>query len=1025
MAGIVHSITLCLVAFSLSAQSPRRRLPVQASAPPPTFLGTEVREHAQGLEVVSVLPGSAAEKGGVKAGDLITHCMGSPVSDPRVLIRFFAMSRLQNSPLKLEILRQGQSLTLHVTPQEGAPSGQVSAQDMLTPKAPPKSWEGFNVLHYAALDKTTRQIFFWGAYDPRYATGAIDYESLLREALQSPNPSFSLEPTEAGRAAGQALDRQIAADAARMGQDEAFSAQFSQRLVRILSTDLAQHADGKRFSRQCGDAFGISAQEAMDLIDPARGQAARGMNGYMLLMAKALRNLKYEAVANAIETQVAGDVWGSIDRLGIGQAARATKAAYDAGRLTQSQATAQLTAEVWAALLIQSGLNSGEINGQRQRLGDAAFVSFATQRFTEHLGDKVMHRLFHGLVLGQATLQRIYPNLGNVGLQTLCSDGLQPNSHLARVFFEADVALKDILASGDLAVKIPGHVSQAQFMHDDGLQKGYSTQNGGVRGRTWLQPDAVAMQVSPDGQLIRFGASKLKIQCRGLDFKDSPPQAVQASLDAYGKKLTGNFEAYAREVPQLHALREGAKILALARWLRAQNLNDLQGVSWKPKLDTQPAIPASAPVGYVQATFLMEGQRLLLQPASIGGVDFSPKVGEGWVQSQADSKVIPSALGQLQASAALAEKAADAAIAGDLESARALAQQSADAMTGRLDIPVPPASLPDVPPMVMAQSSQGLLNRLNQNLEQLSGPNADQAKRETEAIKSQAYTLGQNPGAAPKVLAKLQAPGPLPVEPMPVLLKPKPLVTVNAPTTAGNSEALLPMTPEERALLLKETTALRQELCRIRTQFKRLDKNLQMDQKQRQDWEGEIDQAQQRAFERLKDVLFDQSAGELSYKWNQAIGKGQRSAEERARLAKGVQVLKSLQLAKSYNDFADWASLESVDIEYVRKGLKQAFDAMDGEERLRKLLSRVFKVKIAKRIEAHYKGAEYIVETAFDLASEGFAWARLRDLDRQSEGFLKAVKALSNRQNQVLAGIHEREQKLGLPKGATQDGCEP
>mgnify|MGYP001764874811 CR=1 FL=1 len=39
-------------------------------------------------------------------------------------------------------------------------------------------------------------------------------------------------------------------------------------------------------------------------------------------------------------------------------------------------------------------------------------------------------------------------------------------------------------------------------------------------------------------------------------------------------------------------------------------------------------------------------------------------------------------------------------------------------------------------------------------------------------------------------------------------------------------------------------------------------------------------------------------------------------------------------------------------------------------------------------------------------------------------GPLKAVKAMGDRQAQVLAAIHAREQKLGLPPGATREPCE-
>jgi hypothetical protein len=232
------------------------------------------------------------------------------------------------------------------------------------------------------------------------------------------------------------------------------------------------------------------------------------------------------------------------------------------------------------------------------------------------------------------------------------------------------------------------------------------------------------------------------------------------------------------------------------------------------------------------------------------------------------------------------------------------------------------------------------------------------------------------------------------------------------------------LSPEDRRRLLEETTALRNELCRIRGQFQKLNANIQADQAQRKTWEDEVEGAYGRAWDRLtKDIMVDAFAGVLLDRWNKVVGKGLRGAEERAKLAKAAQVLKTMQLARNYQDFADWASLESVDAAYVREGLTQVFDQVEGEEVTRQMLMRWLKRPIPKGTMDYYGAAKNVVDTAFDLTAEGFAWARLRQMDRNSEGFLKAVKALAHRQTQVLEGIHAREKELGLPPGATRDGC--
>jgi len=1013
---------LVLLPGGVELRAQRRRGGVGVETPQGRpAIGLQLKEEDGRVKVVGVVPGSPAAGAGILPGDVILDVSGGAVPSVVALQRWVAIASARGMKVNLRLDRGGQVLTIPVAPAMLAVPG-VPGSPSLVPSAPalvvaPVPGQGFNVLRYAAPDPRTGEVVLWGDYDPAYPTGPIPYEALLAEALRNPSPSFSLEPTSAGRAAGRELDQRIAADAQRLARDAGYVQTYAQRLMQLLGVELAQRPDGQRFASRCGATLGLSPAEAMDVLQPARGQKARGEAGYMALMAKALRHLGTPGTSEALTRMMGGDPWGAMDLLGVGTEARRVQGEVQAGRLPKEQGSLRLQGLVWGAFLVNGGMNAAQVEQERNRRGPAAFLPWAQERFTTWMAEKVGAGMFHGLVLGEEAIHRLYPGLPSLQLEPICLNGLDPKSALAQVFLRADVAMKTILALPDLANRVPGHRSQAEYHQAFLAQRGKGGAGGGLRARTWLQPGAVELRVDPQGALVRFGEARVGIRSQMLEDTGHFGSLQQEGLNAYAAEVSSRYEAYARVEPELHRLREAAKVLALARWVRTR------GMVLRSSFESAEITLGMVPKGFVQATFLMEGDRLFLQPAAVGGVDFSPQQGEAWVQARPEASVVPSALGQLQASAALAGQAADRALAGDLTGARELAQRSADAMTGKLqgeglpNLPMPTA----VEAFPMAQASTGLLGRVQgatARLQQAAAgtPEAEAARAELQGLHIQSQRLVASPRTAPQVVALLRAPGPLPLTPAPVVANPTPPAAVVATDKT--------LSAEDRRRLLEETTALRQELCRIRGQFQKLNANIQADQGQRTAWEEEVEGAYQRAWERLtKDIMVDGFSGVLLDRWNKVVGKGLRTPAERAKLAKATQLLKTMELANSYKDFAEWASLESVDAKYVREGLTQIFDLADGEEVTRKMLVRWLGRPIPKGVTGYYDAAKNVVDTAFDLTAEGFAWARLRQLDRNSEGFLKAVKALAGRQTKVLEGIHAREKKLGLPEGATRDGC--
>lgn len=99
---------------------PRARLGVQVQP-----MTEELREHMgaprdRGILVARVAPGSAAEKAGLRVGDVVLSSDGEPVREPHDLV-FAVASAPAGSQLVLELLREGKKQRVTAAP-EGEPA---------------------------------------------------------------------------------------------------------------------------------------------------------------------------------------------------------------------------------------------------------------------------------------------------------------------------------------------------------------------------------------------------------------------------------------------------------------------------------------------------------------------------------------------------------------------------------------------------------------------------------------------------------------------------------------------------------------------------------------------------------------------------------------------------------------------------------------------------------------------------------------------------------------------------------------
>ncbi|MEO5702763.1 MAG: DegQ family serine endoprotease [Gammaproteobacteria bacterium] len=86
------------------------------------------RQGLQGAVVTQVVPGSAADKAGLKAGDVITAANGQPVRDSGVLRNSVGLSPV-GKRVKLDVVRDGRPQTVELQVTAGASNQQHADQD--------------------------------------------------------------------------------------------------------------------------------------------------------------------------------------------------------------------------------------------------------------------------------------------------------------------------------------------------------------------------------------------------------------------------------------------------------------------------------------------------------------------------------------------------------------------------------------------------------------------------------------------------------------------------------------------------------------------------------------------------------------------------------------------------------------------------------------------------------------------------------------------------------------------------------
>jgi hypothetical protein len=1041
----------------------------------------------QQVEVVAVVPGSPAAAAGFKPGDVILSVMSQKATSAeaaRAQIQSWLAgpARAGGRPLPFIVQRGRANVALQIAATAGAERPAPAANDRLarlrnarraaivasTAGAAPAAAAsgdvadpflipgfatrtatpgGLNVLQRVFLDPHTGELVFAGHHDPAYATGAIDYSTLLSDALRSPTPSFSLEPTADSQTASAAFIRQFDQQMNSNLRNVETGKAWMIGLFDQLLTNPALEVDRRRFLARGAQIFRVPPSEVPPFMHAMLGRTEMGSPPWINFWVKVYQHLGAPEAAEYIRAAAnqnadPGSFQAALDHLGLRPIIEDLRARMQSGALGEQIAYARLEVAIWAAIYERCRVPESRWRAAADRASATGntvpFRGVIDAINTEMVSEKVMDAWLNGLVLSETFLQVMH-RMPPLEVAPVCADGLSPDSELARTFLAADWILKNLGVTPELVERVPGHRTPSQFSFELETARGiYDV--GDVRARMWLEPATVELRHDSAGAVVDFGRARVAVRgsviAHGRAGSAAGEQLARDAVDGYTRDLTRRYDEYARALPDLHRLREAAKIIALANWAQARRIKLVP-----PGPVAAPApLPASFQRGFWTGNFHANPEKTFFGLVAIGGVDFGPQVGTGWVQTQEDPALGHRALKQLVASSALGQEAVKAAVEdGDLEKARLLAEQSAQAMTGAIDFTGHPAlgQIPEVPPptsvteielqteaLTLARQSIAELGRTQPALQQ---PGADEPRTQLEAQRAQAEERLRKLQA----LLAAEAREPAQARHYVKLLRngdwdslpaPPPRQTVAAaPAPPPAAPARVEVDPVERARLRDEITQLRTELCRVQVQLRRFNATIQMDQGQRDEWEKRVNDAYESALDRAKEKLADFSVDFPEEKLNERLEKLTDPAE-RAKVERALRMVQHLKEAYKVKDFAKWAEHEEYSRAEVIEGIQIIADVFEVEDKIKDYLSKRWGLK---RVIAFQEAASDLVTSAFDVTSEVVSWRRLNQLNRNSEDFLRAVEATAQRQRAVMDGIRQREISLGLDPGSTKEPCEP
>lgn len=1007
------------------------------------WIGIELRNvpadwGVQGALVTNVSVDSPADEAGLVTGDIIVGYDGKEVRTAADLGNAVLGAGIER-PCAVSARRGERTISLNLWGKM-RPTGDQAARSIK------RRLSDINVLKYAVIDPASRTVTLIGKYDPRYATSGIPYYELLNDALKSPYSWFSLEPTPGTDSAARRVSEAIGSDCSRMFSDPSYCQTYANKLLGLLLNDRELKQDGDQFVRKGAEAFGISDSEMRKVLSKSAGDNSISDDDIIVIVGKVLEGMGYKEVGRAMKSP--DDPQNSLVQLGILSPGNEIINKFHSGQISKDEASLQLGTLMLGAMLRwmkapESDVSSMEKKVLAGRMPMAEMNQYMVDRAMSLIVDGVGMKMFNGLVLSDRVLSKMY-NVPTPKMKLVFKD-VPADSILGDVMFKADYALKSVCVSPQTKDRLPGFQTEMDYFYQESSARGTRIPgDAGAQIGHRLVPGQVKMRVSPSGTVVAFDNAEVKIigwviSSEGKRGGGSTAVLIKDLVGGYANYLTARYDELAAVYPVLHRFREAEKLIALARWAKANNYALVVDKAYGARVAQLPEAG-----GFWQAVFTANSKEFSLNVVSEGGASFAKEEGEAWVQPAVNNEVTADVSKQLVMSTVLADMAAGAAVGGDMEAARDLADKSARAMTGEIDLTQLP-SLGQMPavgdPVGAITLSEEALDAVDQNLRKVEEARISMAKAgeienakpedaaklradaeaQTQAAQANLKSLHdaldwarKNPGKTDGTVAKIRGLGqvdqskltipaaspskPAVVEPAPQPAEP----TIASPTTTAKGA----ITPEERKKWLAELASLEKELETTKAQFLKLNKSIQQDRGQLDDWGKVAADGMDRCRGVLYNLLMDSSAAQLSDRYETMTELAKKlpdnPTEYISKLNRIKNWFKAMTVTQAFKDVADVAAKDG-------KTLPELL------EEVRDDLNIIASVTGADKTVAGaaWKYGTDIVEMSYSFTQFSTAYDNIEQLDKNSDAYLKAVASLTVRMQKLVVRIKEIKASLG------------
>ena len=726
-----------------------------------------------GVLIKGVVPDSPAAKTGLQLGDVLLSINGAAVrtvQDFRMVKNTFPLY----TPLNLAIKRNGALMDREmmltgivrmevkelkteftipgVPPPPGTAPSVIEALDMI------------NVLDHVIIDPKSGKIAVIGHYDKEYATGSIPYLDLLKTALVYPTPRLNIIPTPDTKKQLEDLKSEIISKLEKTPSNE---------IVEMILGHPGMERERTLLIKELSKAYGLSPEEYVAWFNYCRLDVLREENKGLYppqqlirdIQIKAFRNLGYGKIAQALELTFKNTpdaAWQALQTLGRGNDANAAGAAN----------LDTLRGYVYIAIMEQAKLTSAETLDEvrnRFKSGNMTWqevIKIAQNLMPYYRKDgqiNLMNQALNRITLSESAKALFFPKMQPL-YSCIEPIGLENDSQLTRMMFEADYALKSVNVTPELFDKIPGFRARSEYEAENRRLGGSNAKTS----RIWIEPKTVTMTASPERNVISFTSAKMAVYAADandlINLSPGNDTTADSSYTAWTARHIGsNYDKYAHIMPAFHKVRETAKIIALAKWILAEKIfmdfGEVAQEKWSmperfPLLFIIAQAYSVSPDGNIQAANSLVAE---------GGVNFNPK--GNWTQMTPAPVSETKVINQLALSASLGKKAVQAAGDGNLEQARYLAELSAQAMSGglskaglaKLNIAVPDAKLVPASP-ANVQLQKALIKKTHQQIVALGqSPSSKQTAASNLAQLSSLYDqVLDKPVAASDYLLQLQ-----------------------------------------------------------------------------------------------------------------------------------------------------------------------------------------------------------------------------------------------------------------------------